>query len=40
MPGLRTIGFERRITIAFKIEADLILIEGIFYGGQAFEATF
>ncbi|MCX8255395.1 MAG: type II toxin-antitoxin system RelE/ParE family toxin [Beijerinckiaceae bacterium] len=36
LPGLRTIGFERRATIAFMVE----LIEGIYYGGQDYEATF
>ena len=40
LPGLRVIGFERRVTIAFKVEPALILIEGIFYGGQDFEAMF
>lgn len=37
LPGLRTIGFERRATIAFLIEDDKVLIEGIFHGGQDFE---
>jgi toxin ParE1/3/4 len=37
---LRLIGFERRVMIAFKVEPDLILIEGIFYGGQDFETAF
>jgi toxin ParE1/3/4 len=40
LPGLRTIGFERRITIAFIVATDAVLIEGIFYGGQNFEAAF
>jgi toxin ParE1/3/4 len=40
LPGLRTIGFERRVTIAFVVEKDRVLIEGIFYGGQNFEAAF
>jgi toxin ParE1/3/4 len=40
LPGLRTIGFERRVTIAFAVTADTVLIEGIFYGGRNFEATF
>ncbi|WP_307272332.1 type II toxin-antitoxin system RelE/ParE family toxin [Labrys wisconsinensis] len=40
LPGLRTIGFERRVTIAFVVAADAVLIEGIFYGGQDFEASF
>jgi toxin ParE1/3/4 len=40
LPGLRTIGFERRATIAFVVTADTVLIEGIFYGGQDFESSF
>jgi toxin ParE1/3/4 len=40
LPGLRTIGFERRVTIAFVVTTDLVLIEGIFYGGQDFETVF
>jgi toxin ParE1/3/4 len=38
LSGLRTIGFERRATIAFVVTA--VLIEGIFYGGQDFESSF
>jgi len=38
-PGLRTIGFRRRVTIAFAVEADTVMIIGIFYGGQDFEAA-
>ena len=40
LPGLRTTGFERRVTIAFVVTSDTVLIEGIFYGGQDFEAAF
>jgi toxin ParE1/3/4 len=40
LPGLRTIGFERRITIAFVVRPEAVLIEGIFYGGQDFESFF
>jgi toxin ParE1/3/4 len=40
LPGLRTIGFERRVTIAFVATEDLVLIEGVFYGGRDFEAGF
>lgn len=40
LPGLRTIGFERRATIAFSVTADAVLVEGVFYGGQDFEANF
>jgi toxin ParE1/3/4 len=38
LPGLRVIGFERRVMIAFMVIDDAVLIEGVFYGGQAFEA--
>ena len=37
MPDLRTIGMDRRLTIAFRVLPDRVLIEGIFYGGQDFE---
>ncbi len=40
LPGLRTIGFERRATIAFMVTDDAVLVEGVFYGGQDFEANF
>ncbi len=40
LPGLRTIGFERRATIAFIVMPDAVLVEGVFYGGQDFEANF
>ena len=39
-PGLRTIGFRRRVTIAFAVEGDAVTIIGVFYGGQDFEAAF
>ena len=37
--GLRTIGFERRATIAFHIEPDAVIIDGIFYGGRDMETA-
>lgn len=40
LPGLRTIGFERRATIAFMVTAHAVVIEGVFYGGRDFEANF
>jgi toxin ParE1/3/4 len=40
LAGLRTIGFEQQVTIAFVAGADNVLIEGVFYGGQDFEAAF
>ena len=39
LPGLRVTGFERRVTIAFVLTAEAVLIEGMFYGGQDFEAA-
>jgi len=33
-PGLRTVGFERRLTAAFAIEGERVLILRVFYGGQ------
>lgn len=39
LPGLRVTGFERRVTIAFVVTSDAVLVEGIFYGGQDFEAA-
>ena len=37
LPGLRTIGFRRRVTIAFVVEERAVMVLGIFYGGQDFE---
>ena len=33
-PGLRTLSFRRRVTIAYVIEAKRVTVLGIFYGGQ------
>jgi toxin ParE1/3/4 len=33
-PGLRTIGFRRRVTIAFDVDSDTVAIIGILYGGR------
>ena len=33
-PGLRVIGFERRVTIAFHVTADKVIIDRILYGGR------
>ena len=38
-PGLRTVGFRRRVTIAFTFDEDTVTIIGVFYGGQDFEAV-
>lgn len=39
LPGLRTVGFERRATIAVVVEAGKVIVEGIFHGGRDFEAA-
>ena len=36
-PGLRIVGFERRITIAFAVDADHVTILRLYYGGQDWE---
>lgn len=33
-PGLRIVGFERRVTIAFHVDATRVTIYRIFYGGR------
>jgi toxin ParE1/3/4 len=37
-PGLRIIGFERRVVIAFTFDAERVRIGRIFYGGRDYEA--
>lgn len=39
-PGLRIMGFERRVTIAFEVGADTVTILRVFYGGQNWEEKF
>ncbi|CAN7654791.1 type II toxin-antitoxin system RelE/ParE family toxin [Bosea sp. LjRoot9] len=34
-PGLRIIGFERRVTIAFLVEGDEVVVSNVLYGGRA-----
>lgn len=38
-PGLRTLGFRRRVTILFEVAADTVNIIGVYYGGQDYEAA-
>ncbi len=33
-PGLRVVGFEKRIAIAFTVEEEQVIILRLFYGGQ------
>jgi len=37
MPGLRIIGFERRVTIAFTVEQTHVTVLRVFYGGKDWE---
>ncbi|MDR2213321.1 MAG: type II toxin-antitoxin system RelE/ParE family toxin [Pseudomonadales bacterium] len=37
-PGVRTLGFRRRVTILFEVTDDAVNILGIYYGGQDYEA--
>lgn len=39
-PGLRTLGYRRRATIAFEVTDDGVNILGVYYGGQDYEADF
>lgn len=36
-PGLRTIGYKRRVVIAFAVLDNIVAILGIFYGGCDYE---
>ncbi|WP_348626490.1 hypothetical protein [Mesorhizobium sp. LNJC384A00] len=36
-PGLRIVGFERRLTVAFTVEGDQVVILRVFYGGVNWE---
>lgn len=38
-PGIRTMGFERRATIAFRVMKAEVVIIRIFYGGQDYEGV-
>lgn len=38
--GLRVIGFERRITVAFMVEPERVVILRVFYGGVNWEKEF
>lgn len=33
-PGLRIVGFERRVTIAFLVEGDEVIVSNVLYGGR------
>jgi toxin ParE1/3/4 len=37
--GLRILGFEKRITIAFSVDAERVTIYRLYYGGQNWEGS-
>ncbi|HUQ37973.1 MAG TPA: type II toxin-antitoxin system RelE/ParE family toxin [Aestuariivirga sp.] len=39
-PGLRVVGFERRLTVAFSVDLEIVTIHHLFYGGQKWEEAF
>jgi toxin ParE1/3/4 len=39
-PGLRTMGFRRRVTIAFRVKGNSVTILRILYGGRSVEVAF
>lgn len=38
-PGLRTVGFRRRVVIAFAVLGANVVVIGVFYGGRDHEAV-
>jgi plasmid stabilization system protein ParE len=38
-PGLRITNYKKRAVIAFDVDAELVSIIGVFYGGQDFETV-
>jgi toxin ParE1/3/4 len=40
LAGLRTTAFEKRVLIAYHVSEGIILIEGIYYGGQDYGGNF
>ena len=38
-PGLRTVGFRRRVVVAFAVLDRDVVIVGVFYGGRDYEAV-
>jgi toxin ParE1/3/4 len=39
-PGLRTVPFEKRAVIAYKVERDCVRVSNVFYGGRDYEALY
>lgn len=39
-PGLRVTGFERRVTIAFHLSANSVVIDRVLYGGRSLDVAY
>jgi toxin ParE1/3/4 len=39
-PGLRTVPFERRAVIAYRVLEDVVEITNVFFGGRDYEALY
>lgn len=39
-PGLRTVGFERRLTVAFVVDDDSVTVLRVFGAGRDWESSF
>jgi plasmid stabilization system protein ParE len=38
-PGLRITNYKKRAVIAFAVDADVVAIVGVYYGGQDYESA-
>jgi toxin ParE1/3/4 len=38
-PGLRITNYKKRAVIAFDVDAEMVSIIGVFYGGQDYETV-
>ena len=36
-PGIRIVGFQRRVSIVFKVNGDEVIVLGVYYGGRGFD---
>jgi hypothetical protein len=39
LPGLRVTHFRKRAIIAYTLDAEVVAMVGVFYGGQDYEAA-
>lgn len=38
-PGLRTIGYKKRVVVAFVVGEEAVSVIGIYYGGREYESS-